>query len=221
MAIIGSDFHGNLDKVKKFLSYKPKEQHVFAGDILDSYTESDRDILTALRMLMDSNCVLIYGNHEISYLYSWMRASGYRHSLHQIVNPLLRKRHRWKWAYCVDDFLVTHAGLTSYYEGNNTSAQGMTTKLVRQGNIKQPIVFGIGQARGGTKVSGGILWYDYKHDYTVLSERFNQVFGHTPSKEPYVKHLDNGKMHVCINTLDGSPDLYVFDTTTKEVNQII
>ncbi len=39
MAIIVGDIHGNVEKVKTFLVYKPGDVHVALGDYLDSFHE--------------------------------------------------------------------------------------------------------------------------------------------------------------------------------------
>jgi len=67
MAIICSDLHCNWEKVERFLAYKPEEEHIFAGDILDSYRYSFDSAIKSLNLLLESDCILLWGNHDIVY----------------------------------------------------------------------------------------------------------------------------------------------------------
>jgi len=76
MAIIIGDIHGDLPMAKAFLAYKPEAEHVSLGDIVDS-----RDPLTpfaaelaCLDLSLDSDCVLVWGNHDLAY--TWERPWG-------------------------------------------------------------------------------------------------------------------------------------------------
>ena len=45
MAIIVGDIHGNVEKVRVFLEYRPEVEHVALGDYVDSFTEPvDRQV---------------------------------------------------------------------------------------------------------------------------------------------------------------------------------
>ncbi|KAB0669037.1 metallophosphoesterase [Oryzomonas sagensis] len=69
MAIVVGDIHGDLAMTRAFLSYKPEAEHVSLGDIVDSrdpLTPFDEE-LACLDLLLDSDCVLVWGNHDLAY----------------------------------------------------------------------------------------------------------------------------------------------------------
>jgi calcineurin-like phosphoesterase family protein len=67
MAIIVGDIHGNVEKVKLFLGYRPDEPHIALGDYLDSFHEPQERQLEALQLLLNSPAVLLWGNHDFNY----------------------------------------------------------------------------------------------------------------------------------------------------------
>ena len=217
MAIVASDIHGNLDKAIKFLSYKPRETHIFAGDILDSFDKSIPEQIACINLLLNSKCKLIWGNHELHYLKEPpFVCSGRNYDTLQLVQDLLeRNKDRFNNALEADGYLITHAGLSI--------ERVELTKLkdvVKEINGNDPWIYQIGRCRGGMHKCGGIFWYDYIRDIYPLDKRFNQVFGHTASLNVWEDKNDLYH-HVCINTRDTAEDFYIFDTKRKEVTKLI
>jgi hypothetical protein len=52
MAIIVGDIHGDIEKTRTFLAYRPEEEHVALGDYLDSFTERVEQQLESLHLLI-------------------------------------------------------------------------------------------------------------------------------------------------------------------------
>lgn len=215
MAIIASDLHCNVEKVKQFLDYLPEERHIFAGDILDSFTYSPSKAMQSLNLLLESDCELLWGNHDIAYSkLKPFNCSGYRRQdapmFESIINPNID---RFKIAAIVDGYIITHAGIKP--------------ELAKHADIDVECdwlntypngVYDIGQCRGGFHKAGGPLWFDYR--YEEISDKYNQVFGHSCSREPYeylIKTPKGRKHIVCINTPEDDKPLWIFNTTIQEL----
>ncbi len=222
MAIVGSDFHADMSKVRRFLAYKPEELHIYAGDVVDSWDIPPPNCLACLQAMHESNAILIYGNHELSYHpdpMARLECSGQttfgRIYYHQYLDD-----ERWLAAYAVDSYLITHAGYHCNHKISGKSAEALAKKLNKLFLKRNFKLWQIGYYRGGMHLNGSIFWYDYLHDKDKLSQRYNQVFGHTQSKVPWEDKQDKYH-HVCINTDDRSSKLWIFDTTTKEIVELI
>ena len=68
MAIIVGDIHGDIEKAGAFLAYNPDDEHIALGDYLDSFSIRVEQQTECLNLLMESNSVLLLGNHECHYL---------------------------------------------------------------------------------------------------------------------------------------------------------
>ena len=216
MSVISSDFHGNVKKLDKFLNYKPDVQHIFAGDAVDSWDEPYENQLEVLRRLVKSDCVLLYGNHELSYHPDYRISCSGKHMFGTEHFPqYLTKPERWCVAYNADGYLVTHAGISTKHAGRAKTVNGLVGKLKKQFRDKHPDIFDVGTCRGGLSSSGGILWYDFRYDWDKLAS-VNQVFGHCSLREPW-EDKSNVCHHVCVNSDDRVDECWVFDTEIKEV----
>lgn len=69
MAIIISDIHADIKKTQAFLAYKPDAEHVILGDLMDSRDRQItlKDELACLELILDSDAVLVWGNHDLAY----------------------------------------------------------------------------------------------------------------------------------------------------------
>src|ERR1039457_4744802 len=107
MSIIVGDIHGDVEKAKAFLAYKTEEEHVALGDYLDSYVEPLERQLECLNLLMDSNAVLLLGNHECHYLkHPLFHFAGYKLAHADAFQNILEANlDRFKAAYTVDGWL--------------------------------------------------------------------------------------------------------------------
>lgn len=142
MAIIIGDIHGDIVKAKTFLEYDPEKEHVALGDYVDNIKTGItlNDELACLDLLLASDAVLLWGNHDVAYTTErpWRGATG--HSLTQkevssladysdylrecyeeegdifvrnvITDRFLPHRNRIKAAHAVEGWLCTHAGVS-------------------------------------------------------------------------------------------------------------
>ena len=216
MPVIGSDFHGNISKCIRFLEYKPDELHIFAGDAVDSYTESPEKQEECLKLLLDSTSILLYGNHELSYTTHRISCSGkHRYGVEHF--PKYVNLPRWQIAAEADGYVITHAGIVDLYTGKYRSPQALVKHLNRFfKENRSSALLNVGYARGGWARSGGPFWYDFRHDVDPLSKRFNQVFGHCALRDPWEDKTEEYH-HVCVNSIDTEDRMWVFDTTKREI----
>lgn len=207
MALILGDIHGNVDKAKKFLAFRPEETHVFAGDYVDSFEESDEDIYETLKLCIESQAVLLLGNHDLHYFKEPpFLCSGRRYhmadSLEKIFEEFIT---RFVPCLSVDGFIVTHGGISEGF-GNSalktTDVNEVANKITilwytyletrfNRGKsaprLHNPL-FGISPTRGGMDKFSGPFWADYRSDrfYGVP-----QIFGHSKTPLGAVMNLKN------------------------------
>jgi len=229
MAIIIGDTHGNVEKVKAFLDYKPEVEHVALGDYLDSFTEPQERQIEALQMLLDSKAVLLWGNHELHYLQTppWV-CTGFQYGKEKPIRELIEaNKYRFKAAHVADGWLLTHAGAHSHLL--HRSKDSDVVRLAKKFNaamrtflknpetyqrinysLPSPPIFNICVVRGGDSRFGGIFWFDFKRESRLADVK--QVFGHTETPEPVVTD-----MFVAMDTTNCKDFVYLFDTENSEV----
>lgn len=142
MAIIIGDIHGDIEKARAFLGYEPQKQHIALGDLVDNVKKgiTFKDEFACLDLLLNSNAILIWGNHDLAYTPEspWDCMSNHSLSLAEVeqyanqsdylkgrfkengnifvrdvfTDRFLPHRDRMKAAYAVDGWLCTHAGVS-------------------------------------------------------------------------------------------------------------
>jgi hypothetical protein len=211
MAIVIGDLHGDLEKTKAFIAYKPKEKHVALGDYVDSFFVRPEQQIEALKLLLASNCVLLWGNHDLQYLPQrpWI-CSGYQEKEAYLYCHLFApalENNRLKAAYAADGWLCTHAGVSPEiadlipreYHNPEAAADWLNADFERTRLIPQDKpprkgypkfcgtgpIYNIARTRGGNDEFGGIFWFDTHHEGVPPSPLVGkQLFGHTERSEP-------------------------------------
>jgi len=224
MAIIVGDIHGDVDKVKAFLAYKPLETHVALGDYLDSYTESPERQLEALRMLIDSDAVLLWGNHDLAYLQRspYDCISGYQAEMAaEFRLQLMSGLNRFQAAFAVDGWLCTHAGMHKRILRQMRAGTGDVDSIADHLNRKlsealecgdfDNAIFNISMCRGGYHRFGGIFWHDFRYEEGLATE-VKQIFGHTRTEQPELS-----ASYVALDTSGNTATAFVFDTSENRI----
>lgn len=218
MAIIVGDIHGCVEKVKTFLSYKPDVEHIALGDYLDSFREPQGRQIEALQLLLESDAVLLWGNHDLHYLDNppWI-CPGYQHRNPRPCCDLIRANSdRFLAAYAVDGWLCSHAGVNERLTNgdklhriaarlNATLQQWMTDRA------KHPML-DIGIGRDGSAPCGGVFWYDFILE-RGLDLTIPQLFGHTKAKRP----LQQEQQYVALDTSHDYKTCWLFDTESTKL----
>ncbi len=223
MAIIVGDIHGNLEKARRFLAYRPDQPHVALGDYVDSFHEPIEAQVATVELLAASSAVMLWGNHDLHYLSNapW-RSSGFQRQhaklLGELFDALLQQR-RLVAAHWVDGWLCTHAGFAE--GGNGLTPQGCCRAnssaladcinrhfyACLEHEQSSPL-FNIPVARGGDAPYGGIFWLDPFREKVRLDPSVRQIFGHTEQPRPVVT-----ERWICLDTTN-SDDIWIYDTET-------
>jgi predicted phosphodiesterase len=231
-ALIVGDIHGNYAKAKAFLDYKPEEEHIFVGDLYDSYTATDYTILTTAEMIYNSNATILSGNHDNQYFKSsgdFTMCSGCRYGMIQIFQTLVEKNKHKINASCIrDGFFICHGGVQDLFGEKFNTIEDMNDfcnsefdefKNLPIVETNPSIIFNINSFRGGNDAFSGIFWASYGYD--KFDERFNIVCGHTHKKEPRstLQLSTEGlvTMHVCVDC----DKFMCFNTVTRKFEDMI
>lgn len=206
MAIIVGDIHGNVEKVKAWLAYKPEELHVALGDYLDSFNEPRERQLQTLELLLGSDAVLLWGNHDLHYLDGPLfQFPGYSYANANTFRPILEGNlSRFKAAYVVDGWLCTHAGVHAGIAKDRSVEQ-----LEQQFNDDFDVY--LRNRDAGYKYQA-IFSFDFMAEGKLVPASIKQVFGHD-------HHCDAGYINQVAVAIGCSDEgsLWVFDTKAGEV----
>ena len=213
MSIIVGDIHGDTEKARTFLAYKPDEEHVALGDYLDSYIEPLERQLECLNLLMDSGAVLLLGNHECHYLKNPLfQFAGYQlDNVDTIQNILETNLDRFKAAFVADGWLCTHAGVCSQYteQESNVAVLADTFDSTWELYLKNRMV-----DREASFEYQSIFWFNYFFyvEGNLLAENIKQIFGHVELKTPEVTET-----YVALDTTNFSNSCWIYDTAMNEL----
>jgi hypothetical protein len=198
---------------------------VFLGDYVDSHHLADDAILTNLDHVLNfkkanpEKVKLLWGNHEISYLYRSYRCTGYRYDIAEPINQKLTENFNlFQMAFLFRNYLWTHAGFHQEYYNKrilpviSTSDKDISKTLERLFNGMYDPLFEVGYERGGwnRKAIGGPFWIDSSRLLEKPLKGFHQIVGHTPVKtiEHHLSYENDPNTSVtlcdCIERGDGS-----------------
>ena len=193
--------------------------------------------MECLDLLLRSNSILLWGNHDLAYLRQepWWYLGNFSELTFQ--RQYERARDRIFAAYAVDGWLCTHAGVSPKLTrrmptevlagGVETIAAWLNHEFKRELKVKNPHthlgesrygygpLFNIPVCRGGTDEFGGIFWFDAEGEQSQPSHLIRQIFGHTPGNRPQrgisIDLAGSGQSAPWINidTLKGS---WLYDT---------
>ncbi|MBU5639067.1 metallophosphoesterase [Geomonas sp. Red69] len=209
MAIIASDIHGDPAAARAFLEHKPAELHVCLGDLVDGSHKppSFEKEAECLDLLLESDSVLLWGNHDLAYLPErpWKSFSNFDEFAFRKQFALARDR--FSAAYAIDGWLCTHAGIAPGLArrmpqnilpiGVEAVAKWINEEFIRESRVENIDVetkerpryghgslFSISVSRGGTDGFGGIFWFDAEREQSQPSHLLPQIFGHSPNDRP-------------------------------------
>jgi len=228
MAIVVGDIHGNVEKVRVFLDYRPEQEHIALGDYFDSFYEPLERQLECLQLLLYSPAVLLWGNHDLQYLSTppWY-CLDYQHGSKQpLVDIIEANKWRFKAAYAVDGWLCTHAGVHVSIAKRKSVVPDIADRLnaymsnflenpvtYQQDNFiaSGPPIFNVGKRAGhGNARFSGIFWFDFQKE-TGLAP-IKQIFAHTELSEPVV-----AENFVALDTSNVRDKCWLYDTVTNEL----
>ncbi len=148
------------------------------------------------------------GNHDLSYLDSNYRCSGFSESKLWAIKGTdvdLTKLQHYCW---VGDWLCTHAGLSkdfmNLYNPKNLPIGGFLD------DINRDRLYNCSPYRGDRDSHSGILWCDYNEFVDIPNTK--QIFGHTVGN---VRKTEN---HICLDT--NLHHIAIFQDNKMEVKEI-
>lgn len=225
MDLIVGDVHGDISVVQNALNFGA-ERVIFLGDFVDSYDFSKKEQLAALKLAADSKAIMLWGNHDLSYICPEMHAaSGYTKSKRSIFIPiyanLLLDDKKFLPYFVIKrsqapDVLLTHAGLhPSYVTGpDEVSTLEEVTKEEWKSFIfkRRHYLLALGEASGGLKGQpGGITWMRPSDLKSGDKSGILQIFGHTPQDD--ILDMPEHNM-MCIDTMTyGNRSALLIDNT--------
>jgi len=210
MAIIIGDIHGDLAMARLFLGHRPGDLHIALGDLVDSRRKLDfQEESACLDLLLGSDAVLMWGNHDLSYLPEtpW-RCFGNFGPL-AFRDKYQENRLRFVAAYAVDGWLLTHAGVSPRLAklippgilagGPERIARWLNEEFEKEIRMPAPAgdsgrfghgpLFNVPLCRGGYDAFGGIFWHDAEGEQSQPSPEVGpQIFGHSPVPVPERGH---------------------------------
>lgn len=177
---------------KQFVS-DTMDKWIFLGDYVDSFTHDDKkcinNLLGIIQFKKDNpdKVVLLYGNHDMSYINGIYRCSGFQKSCAYQLSEIYKEHEKlFQVAYQVDNYLFTHAGISTKWfnwfkaEINYDEDISLAENLNQiQHTSKQWILHTVSRLRGGYHVAGGITWADKQETMEGIIPGFHQIVGHT------------------------------------------
>lgn len=214
MAIIVGDLHGDAEKTMAFLDYKPDELHVALGDYLDSFIEPPKQQLECLRMLMESEAVLLLGNHEVHYLkVPLFQFSGYNTEYAQTFQDILEANiQRFKVAYAVDGWLLTHAGVHQGLTAQINNVDKLAKRF--QSRFEQYLV-NRSTKKENRYPEQSLFWFNYLEEAALVAKNIRQIFGHVEISQPDVQ-----KTYIALDTTNLTNSCWLYDTKECELVQL-
>jgi len=228
MALILGDVHGYYEKLKAFLEYKPEEEHLLTGDLMDAYNASDETICKTFELFIQSSALATWSNHDITYVHkcpSELACSGHRNNpaFGHLING---NKDKYVGSFIRDNYLITHGGISKGFGERFDTIEALSEyinaeidKVVNLSTgevVQRPLsdVFSIDFTRGGYGKYGGPLWADYRTEH--FDNRFNQVFGHTHRDKPKILDFSKLGYDTKFAAIDCS-EWYCFNTKTGEL----
>lgn len=216
MAIIVGDLHGDVEKTQAFLVYKPEEEHVALGDYLDSYIEPIEQQIECLNLLMESDAVLLLGNHECHYLkHPLFQFPGYQPANADTLQNILEANlGRFRAAHAADGWLCTHAGVNSLFSEQQSDVVALAEMVNKTWwvYLQQRLVDQ--QADYPYK---SIFFFNHciYVEGNLLSENIFQIFGHMEHTRPIVE-----SHYIALDTTNHTNNCWLYDTAINELVQL-
>lgn len=208
--IIIPDIHGRTFW-KKAIEGHETEKIIFLGDYVDPYSDEGIDYGAGILSLRDvllfkkehpDNVVLLLGNHDLSYISSYLTKCRHDYENHDEIKTLFKENlplfsiahEEWVGNRRV---VFSHAGILSDWLKENEMLLGqikrgdevrLLNEVFHQGHL-YPILDDASLYRGGGKVAGSCVWADI-HEFTdefhELLPGCYQIFGHTQVTQPVI-----------------------------------
>lgn len=211
--LIIPDIHHKTHVADLILDMREKEVDyvIFLGDYFDDFGDNPEIAAQTARWLKESlqnsKRIHLIGNHDLVYMYPQPATfcTGYTKSKDMMIDSILSKSDwkKLKWFHLEKNgnWLFSHAGLhpdifSALHKESEIPFDEKNAVEKLNGSILDAEIaleledyhpfYAVGRARGGMSVAGGLTWLDWNKEFVPFV--FNQVVGHTPTREPRVIH---------------------------------
>jgi hypothetical protein len=231
--IVIGDIHGR-DVWKKIVEHENADRVIFIGDYFDSFNIPHPDQMINFLDIIEykkssgKKVIMLIGNHD----YHYMRGidetySGFNAGIKPAISILLEdnKKHL-QMAYQTDDFLFTHAGVSSDFMDRAFTDGWRVENIADDLNELfkyKPLLFGFGKFRNpefnidpyGDDKEQSPIWIRprslFKSNHDTLRKEIIQVVGHTGIKEMDIKGKATGNRYFIIDCLGTSGEYLIIE----------
>lgn len=187
------DVHGS-GYWKELIDLGKYDKIVFLGDYVDSFTETDGDILSNLNQIIElkkqnrDRIILLWGNHDLQYRFSYSThgCSGYRYRMYAALHTLFTENdYLFQASFQIGNYIWTHAGINNrwfdWFEEHAVNLTGTISEKLNDmfNSSKEYVLSAVGRERGGNSNYGGIFWADKSETSAYPLEGTHQIVGHT------------------------------------------
>ena len=225
--VIIGDIHGR-DAWKQIINQEQDaDRFIFVGDYFDSFDipgliqcQNFQDIIE-FKNTTDKEVILLIGNHDYHYFpeIGENGCSGYQTRMAPTIQHIVdTNRDHLQLAYQFDDFLVTHAGVSSIWLDDTIVMWDVENLAMYLNDLfkYQPLKIGyrsykqIGDQVYGTGGYGdetfqGPIWIRpkslMKANYDTLRTKIRQVVGHTGQRQIDIEGKSTGGRYYFIDTI--------------------
>ena len=137
------DIHGQWEVVEEALAKDGIK--IFVGDIMDSFTRSANDMARCLDLLLENECILLAGNHELGYCNMGMQCSGYKDANYYVFQDRFDKWSDKVQLFWTDPDLqvvATHAGISQrWLDEVAQEKRWMTPFVLKNRDLKELLIY--------------------------------------------------------------------------------
>jgi len=243
--IVLGDIHGRSNW-KLAVHQNNPDRVIFIGDYFDSFNIKGEEQLNNFLDIIEykkssgKEVIMLIGNHDHHYFpeVGDTGTSGYQPMFSYQISPVLdANREHLQMAYQMDEFLFSHAGISSMFLDSVFGKDGWKLEtIVDQVNELfkyKPLTFSFGAAIQdntrfsdpyGDNVEQSPIWIRpkslMKANYNTLRKKVIQVVGHTAQRQIDIHGKTTGGRYFFIDTLETSGEYLIIDDNVVMTNTI-
>jgi len=243
--VVIGDIHGR-SVWKLIVETEKPDRVIFIGDYFDSFDipgiEQIHNFKEIIEYKESGQCelIMLIGNHDYHYFpeIGDTGTSGYQHTLApSIMQVIDENRNHLQMAYQMDEFLFTHAGVSSDFMNNvfddefGWKVENIATDLNELFKYK-PRTFEFGAMCNlklsyyldstGDNIEQSPIWIRprslFKVNHDTLRKQVIQVFGHTEISKIDTKGLSTGERYYLIDCLGTSGQYMIINDNEVTFN---
>jgi predicted phosphodiesterase len=238
--VIIGDIHG-LNLWKDIINRSKPDRVIFVGDYFDSFnidfTHQLNNFLDIVEFREKSgiDVVMLTGNHDYHYMpFSEEHYSGYQHQYYSIIhNTIMDNINHLSMCYRIDDFLITHAGISiewlSYwynliYKTELKSYENIDIIVNDIWKYKPTAFRFAGSDPYGDSAESSPIWIRPKslqraNKYS-LKDEYIQIVGHTHQKNIDILGSTTGGRYYYIDTLQSSKEYIILENSKVSIDSL-